>query len=1120
MTDQMGRKQAVDVTSSVLVQAPAGSGKTTLLVERYIGLLSCVTQPEQILAITFTRKAASEMRRRILTYLIPDKENWESHEAGIQSKVAAIKEKIQDWGLIENPQRMQIRTIDSFCHSLARSMPLAGRLGPVPSPIEQPQRLYRAAARQALQGQDASESEVTARQKLLAWCDHDHHQVESLLAQLLGRREQWLPLISSESHFDRVQQDYFLTLVVERQLIETHQALSDALQSCGFTEISLLSCFSEAAHCLEASELPNTLMPIQSLNKLPPPNQSNLSVWRILADALLTKDGGFRKSLNKNMGFPPKSPHKIALTEIFEKLSTQEGLASQLYEVCRLPDPRYTDSEWDILEALVEVLRLAAQQLTVLFAQLGQSDFIALSAAALQGLGNEESGFTDLALYLDQNIEHILVDEYQDTNWTQFSLLEKLIHGWDGQSQRTLFMVGDPMQSIYRFREAEVGLFIKTRDSGIQGHYLEDVRLTHNFRSSPTVVNWVNERLGPLFPHKEDIPSGAIAYAPSVANKTSLGSVSVTSYDSPQDEALEIARQISELLTQHADDENYRIAVIVRARSHLQHLIPILQSERIQFRALKLDKLRDRPVVQDLMALTQVIRDPEDRTPLIALLRSPMIGLTLEELINVLPDIQESTDEINLEGLSDQSQVRAKRLFELHELIDEYRGRRPLSELVEGAWHRLGGPEACDDTEFEQRQAESAAFFDALAQAEADDLLNDWNDFLEWIDSVHTDSGASLDLVKVDILTMHGAKGLEWDAVFLPSLQSQPRRSDKELLYWLPFPLSDDGQGVLMAPLSASSESEQSARVDLIKREQSLRQEYELLRLMYVACTRAKGALYLSASIRPKADSDFKPSAGSILHTIWATTHDQFTANHVNPSNTIDIQVDDTRDSTETSGQSIDQTLYRTPPAWEPSWPKSIIWTPPIQIRQTETEVEFNWAGAQARRNGTVLHQLLEIIARIGIENITNVDIERINHKIPSLLRYVGTDYHRVEEWATSLKQTLQQVLQSERGQWILSGQHQDAQCEYPITGFVDGRFVNAIIDRTFLDETGTRWIIDYKSGYHEGGSLEEFLDQEADRYRPQLTLYAHLFKKLGADNIATALYLPRHDALKIVERE
>src|SRR5690554_4832601 len=146
MSDLKQRQLAVDPTRSVIVQAPAGSGKTTLLVERYLGLLGVVEAPEEILAITFTRKAAAEMRARILQYLDLSFDSDQAHEQAALAKARAVEDRVRAWGLRENPQRMLIRTIDSFNHYLARAMPVASQLGPVPAPVEYTRKLYREAA--------------------------------------------------------------------------------------------------------------------------------------------------------------------------------------------------------------------------------------------------------------------------------------------------------------------------------------------------------------------------------------------------------------------------------------------------------------------------------------------------------------------------------------------------------------------------------------------------------------------------------------------------------------------------------------------------------------------------------------------------------------------------------------------------------------------------------------------------------------------------------------------------------------------------------------------------------------------------------------------------------------
>src|SRR6056297_2415103 len=212
-----------------------------------------------------------------------------------------------------------------------------------------------------------------------------------------------------------------------------------------------------------------------------------------------------------------------------------------------------------------------------------------------------------------------------------------------------------------------------------------------------------------------------------------------------------------------------------------------------------------------------------------------------------------------------------------------------------------------------------------------------------------------------------------------------------------------------------------------------------------------------------------------------------------------------------------DQSIRRVPDGWQPPLGQRLAWTPKLPPHEREVEIEFNWAGAQARRTGTVLHQLLERVGNIGIERFDAEQRQALASRIPQLLRALGTGPDRLEQIAAKIAQAFDHTLDSDTGRWILSGEHADAACELALAGRVDGKLINAVIDRTFIDADGTRWIIDYKSGYHEGGDLEGFLAEEAGRYETQLGLYRKLFDQMGETDIRTALYLPHHGELRIV---
>ena len=237
----------------------------------------------------------------------------------------------------------------------------------------------------------------------------------------------------------------------------------------------------------------------------------DLNTWQAIATLLLTKKYEWRRSFDKRIGFPitaTTQAEKLKLRDskeriinLAEKLTTETALLSLLRECLILPAPHYNETQWKILTALMELLPILVAQLNVNFQQACHIDFIEITQRALQALEDEENP-TDLALALDYKIKHILLDEFQDTSTTQFYLLELLTRGWQINDGRTLFLVGDPMQSIYRFRAAEVGLFLQAKRYGIGDIKLTSLTLSTNFRSSTAIVEWFNKIFSHNFPKK------------------------------------------------------------------------------------------------------------------------------------------------------------------------------------------------------------------------------------------------------------------------------------------------------------------------------------------------------------------------------------------------------------------------------------------------------------------------------------------------------------------------------------------------------------------------------------------------------------------------------------------
>jgi ATP-dependent helicase/nuclease subunit A len=197
VADLSARLEALDVGRSFIVQAPAGSGKTELLIQRYLALLATVDAPEEIAAITFTRKAAAEMAQRVLAALdlaSVEVEPEEAHRALTWklARAAAKRDAALGWEIAQNPSRLRMQTIDSLCASLTRQMPLVARFGAQPAVTEEADALYLEAACNTLALLEDKGSEADDVAMVLSHLDNNVPQVVGLLAAMLRKRDQWL----------------------------------------------------------------------------------------------------------------------------------------------------------------------------------------------------------------------------------------------------------------------------------------------------------------------------------------------------------------------------------------------------------------------------------------------------------------------------------------------------------------------------------------------------------------------------------------------------------------------------------------------------------------------------------------------------------------------------------------------------------------------------------------------------------------------------------------------------------------------------------------------------------------------------------------------------------------
>jgi len=983
LADQRARDAALDPERSFIVQAPAGSGKTELLVKRYIRLLGTVEKPEEIVAITFTIKAAAEMRERVL-------------------------EKLPN--AAEIAHRLRIQTFDALCVALTRQMPVLSRFGAQPQIVEDARLHYREAARRTLK--DFS----PAVEAVLSHLDNNVDAATALIGSMLAKRDQWLRKTGAAP------------------------ARSE-LESCLRSERSRLLAKARALHPQASAEF---------------------------AEAMLTKnDHSWRK----------KVPEAMAL-------SGNEPLRQALSALLRMPPERYNDAQWQVLQSLIELLPLAAAQLRVVFAEHGEADFTEIAQGAVRALGTAEAP-TDLLLSMDARVRHILVDEFQDTSFSQWELLVLLTSGWQPNDGRTLFLVGDPMQSIYRFRDAQVALFLKAQSEGLGSVHLQSLTLTTNFRSHAGLVDWFNATFSRILPATADPVSGAVPYSAATPHpaKPQLGGPAV-SWTNSTDRAHE-ARSVVQLVRRAEG----RAAILVRNRDTLAEIVPALRSAGIRFRAIEIERLGEKQVVQDLYAIARALTHLGDRVAWLSLLRAPWIGLALSDLYQIAAGDRFATVWELIQDnlfLANFRSVLAPALAE--------RGRGNLRDRVEGVWLALGGP-ACVENETDLEDAE--IFLDELSKLEADGAPPDFAALAGSLSELYAlpDVAASDD--DLQIMTIHKAKGLQFDTVIVPGLDKISGTDDSPLFLWKEFVFGDSNdkqrgasaeRGMLLAPIKQTG-ADKDPVYEYLRRLDRAAEDAEAGRLLYVAATRAAERLHLLACVKRDEAGELKsPDQRSLLAQAWPLAQEIFAG------------LDPVPVASQAASAEPAYKLRRVASGFElPSAPEAARWNAP-DARSEDQQIEFSWAGETARHVGTIVHRWLQRMADDALEGWSTQRVVSLWPQFCSELRRHGVPDSELEIAANLVSTALINSLLDERGRWLM-GPHAEAWTEYAVHTR-DGK--RHVIDRRIREADGTCWVVDYKTSRHEGASIETFLERERERYAPQLARYA---QAIGATHMG--LYFP-----------
>ncbi len=1050
LNDSQQRAKATDPIQSYIVQAPAGSGKTEILTQRYLRLLSTVTAPEQIIALTFTRKAANEMRERILRamhHVARGDQATSPHQQTTYDFAAAAlaQDKALEWQLLQQPHRLRVITIDSLCQTLTHAIPLQDKQIHYAHISDKPHEHYLQAAKACLDFAITHETYHSAIKTLLIHVDNRQDHLLTLFISLLSKRDQWLSSLYQAQSQDKAQYEQGIQWIEEHELERFRQTIP---KHCA-QELTRLA---QQVACIEGN-MDSPRYPLCDWSAF---DALDGTLANSLCALVLTSQNTLRKAFDHHVGLKKgacsdqeytelKTASKLLLTELAEL----PDFLDALLRIKHLPTPHYDQEQWQVLQALFTLLPVLAAHLNMVFSEHNEVDFSAISQQALQALGHDENP-TDLALYLDNRIHHILVDEFQDTSIQQFHLLEKLVHGWEPNDGKTLFVVGDPMQSIYRFRSAEVGLFLRAREHGIGAVHLTPLELTCNFRSTETIVDWVNVQFKTIFPNTNDIEFGAVSFHASVSVKPANAQsfIKAFQYETRIQEARAIVELVQDELLAYPDDN---IALLVRSRSQLVDIVRLLREHAIPFQGVEIDQLSNLPHLQDVWSLTQALLMPAHRLSWLALLRSPWCGLSLADLHCIanysksksiffaLSELDKITD------LTANGRLRAQFVYTiLHSALTQ-RHQQLLVDWIMSTLEQLQLKSILTPAQ----QEDLEQYWLLLERFEKDGQLSDIELFKNELNKLYSQKVTPS---RLQIMTIHKSKGLEFDCVILPGLSSKASNKDMPLLRWLKIPTQQQRELLLLSPMKAAHH-QQCLLYNYLGKLDSQKDDYELQRLFYVAVTRAKKRLYLF-------DGKSKIIQGS-FRSLLVNQNFLKTDNELMQTESINSYPD----------------LYHLPIAFYQQIPERISESKSASVAITPNTTP--------RLMGIVAHELLQWICDNHPQTIAEVPWALATYSFKTM----GFHPDESSKALAVLQEQLTCLFTDPIGKWIIK-KHVSEKNEYALLVPDEGEVATRIIDRTFC-ENGVRWVIDFKTG-REDHKMQLKHRQQVNEYAKRLLTRFH----------------------------
>jgi len=1035
-SDHQTREKALG-QGSFIVQAPAGSGKTTLLIKRFLNRLLEVKSPKEVLALTFTNKASAEMAQRLKEALEGKSKDNEIKKIVEKISKHALKSK-WDEGYIDS---LMVMTIDKLALRLIKQTPILSSSGINFLTDEDPDDLYRETIRETI----TSNAE---NHLLFKYFDYDYHKLTEQLLALINKRDQWLPIVSgllksNDKNIEKIYRSYY----TNELNIWVEEKIKPNFTNEDLKELEIIVNYS--------ADIKN----IDHKDKLRSP--INYEFWFYIRDLLLTKSGKqIRKKIDTSSGFPATNEGKEIKERLLKLKELKINKFNILIDFFNVIDQKNLVDIYSLITPFCLLLIDMVTRLNEKFKERRIIDFTQIMGNAVEALRD-----TNLPLILDQNISHILVDEFQDTNESQLIFIELLIQNFAGNPEKSFFAVGDPMQSIYRFRKAEVEIFSRVQKNGISDLKLTSLFLKVNFRSNKNIIDWLNNSFSKAFPLIDDSDEGSVPYSScESSNNNPEGGIELIALTCDtksktaqyEAEALYVLNLIKDTRKSNPDAS---IAVLTRSKAHLNELITLINKKdtSIPIDAIEMSKILSNQTFQDILCLTKALFDFSDRTNWMAALKSPWCGLSINDLVLLFEKdhkslVWELINNIDITSrLDKESERRLRNFIEVIRENIQYRGRISHRYFVEGIWRQLNGEESMVDS----NDIQNIDLFLELLEEASEILSIDFIKLERLIENKFI-SKTSIQKNPIKFLTIQKSKGLEFDHVIIPNLNKRTRNEESDLVLYDKSTLSIKNPGNDKNLHSYHAYKERK------------RLDNEKIRLLYVAMTRAKNKCYLIGTVKKEGDL-VVPNSGTFMNILWPFFSDKFT----------EIETPEDESSFEKfipKLRRLNDNFY----SGDKRYKRSI---------DTE-ELSFCYPNISTniqRFTGNIVHKYLEIIVK------KQLDIDKIlcNKLDYTESLYLGKNFKKkdIKIGLNLVKKSLEMLKKTSDGRWILNRYLADnSEVSYLLES--NNTTTQHIPDRSFI-ENDTQWIIDYKTPF----SPIKNLAVEAKKHLPQLRLYETIFK-------------------------